>query len=61
MTERSGRRRAIAAITGVLGAGLILSTGAVDVSARPVVLQQADVVIDAAASPVGDGLGSFLD
>jgi hypothetical protein len=58
VTERSGRRRAIAAMTGVLSAGLILSTGAVDVSARPVVLQQADVVIDAAASPVGDGLGS---
>jgi len=59
VTERSGRRRAIAAVTGVLSAGLILSTGAVDVSARPVVVQQADSAIDAAAaSTVGAGLGS---
>ena len=58
MTERSGRRRAIAAVTGVLSAGLILSTGAVNVSARPGVLQQADSAVLAAATSVGAGLGS---
>lgn len=59
MTERSGRRRAIAAVTGVLGAGLILGTGAVGVSARPVVVQQVDAAaVEAAGIAAAEGLGS---
>jgi len=58
VTERSGRRRAIAAVTGVLGAGLILGTGAVGVSARPVVVQQVDsAAVEAVGIAAAEGLG----
>lgn len=60
VAQRSGRRRTVAAATGVLCAGFVLSASAVEVDARPiVVLDQIDDRAGAAASPVEDaGLGS---
>jgi hypothetical protein len=57
--ERS-RRRMVVAASGVLGAGLIVSAGAVGVSARPLVEQIAtgDTAVAAVADPVGPGAGA---
>jgi len=59
VTEQSGRRRVVAAVVGVVGAGLILSTGATGAAARSIVPQQVDSgALEAAGTDVADGLGS---
>ena len=53
LAYRNGRRRAVIAAAGVLGAGMILGASSVGVSARPiVVVEQADVE---AEGPIVDG------
>ena len=58
MTERSGRKRIVGALSGVLCAGFVL--GASGVEARPIVVVDQAVADDPAAAsvPVGQGLGS---
>ena len=51
VTEHSGRGRTVGALSAVLCAGLVLSTGAVD--ARPIVV--VDQVADNAVSPIASG------
>jgi len=59
VTERSGRRRVLAAVVGVVGAGFILSTGAIGAAARSIVPQQVDTgALEAAGTDVAGGLGS---